>query len=68
MQSHSGKLKTIIIKNIHAESNADSELKYGPLALISPTTPTVFVLPDDDLLQKNLSTIEEIRVRKGPCS
>jgi glucosamine--fructose-6-phosphate aminotransferase (isomerizing) len=34
--------------------------------LISPTTPTVFVLPNDDLFEKNLSTIEEIRARKGP--
>ena len=51
---------------IHAESNAVSELIHSPLALISPTTPTVFVLPDDDLLEKNLSTIEEIRACKGP--
>jgi len=34
--------------------------------LISPGTPTIFVLPNDDLLEKNLSTVEEIRARKGP--
>ena len=68
MQSHSGELKHLIIRYIHTEPNAKTELKHGPLALISPTTPTVFVLPDDDLLEKNLSTIEEIRARKGPCS
>jgi glucosamine--fructose-6-phosphate aminotransferase (isomerizing) len=61
-----GALKLKEISYIHAESYAASELKHGPLALISPTTPTVFVLPDDDLLEKNLSTIEEIRARKGP--
>jgi len=59
-------LKLKEISYIHAEAYAASELKHGPLALISPTTPTVFVLPDDDLLEKNLSTIEEIRARKGP--
>jgi glucosamine--fructose-6-phosphate aminotransferase (isomerizing) len=59
-------LKLKEISYIHAEAYAASELKHGPLALISPTTPTVFVLPDDDLFEKNLSTIEEIRARKGP--
>jgi len=61
-----GALKLKEISYIHAEAYAASELKHGPLALISPSTPTVFVLPDDDLLDKNLSTIEEIRARKGP--
>jgi glucosamine--fructose-6-phosphate aminotransferase (isomerizing) len=59
-------LKLKEISYIHAEAYAASELKHGPLALISPNTPTVFVLPDDDLFEKNLSTIEEIRARKGP--
>ena len=59
-------LKLKEISYIHAESYAASELKHGPLALISPTTPTIFILPDDDLVDKNLSTIEEIRARKGP--
>ena len=61
-----GALKVKEISYIHAEAYAASELKHGPLALISPSTPTVFVLPDDDLFEKNLSTIEEIRARKGP--
>ena len=34
--------------------------------MISPSTPIVFVRPDDDLFEKNLSAIEEIRARKGP--
>lgn len=59
-------LKLKEISYIHAEAYAASELKHGPLALISPTTPTVFILPDDELFEKNLSTIEEIRARKGP--
>ncbi|MGC7100974.1 glutamine--fructose-6-phosphate transaminase (isomerizing) [Amycolatopsis lurida] len=54
------------ISYVHAEAYQASELKHGPLALINPEMPTVVVLPDDDLLAKNLSTIEEIKARGGP--
>jgi len=54
------------ISYIHAEAYPASELKHGPLALISPEVPTVVVLPDDDLLAKSLSSLEEIRARGGP--
>ena len=54
------------ISYIHAEAYPASELKHGPLALISPDTPTVAILPHDDLYEKSLSTIEEIRARRGP--
>src|SRR5690606_21348158 len=54
------------ISYLHAEAYAASELKHGPLALISPETPTLMVLPDDDLLAKNHSTIAEVRTRGGP--
>ena len=58
------KLKEVSYK--HAESYPASELKHGPLALIDPHTPTVVVLPRDELYAKNLSSIEEIRARRGP--
>lgn len=61
-----GALKLKEISYIHAEAYAASELKHGPLALITPSTPTVVILPHDDLVDKNLSTVEEIRARKGP--
>jgi glucosamine--fructose-6-phosphate aminotransferase (isomerizing) len=61
-----GALKLKEISYLHAEAYPASELKHGPLALISPETPTVVVLPDDDLLSKNLSTVAEIRTRGGP--
>ena len=61
-----GALKLKEISYLHAEAYAASELKHGPLALISPETPTLIVLPDDDLLAKNLSTIAEVRTRGGP--
>src|SRR5262249_55245798 len=51
---------------LHAEAYPASELKHGPLALIEPRTPTVIVLPRDDLYAKNLSTVAEIKARGGP--
>jgi glucosamine--fructose-6-phosphate aminotransferase (isomerizing) len=61
-----GALKLKEISYLHAEAYPASELKHGPLALISPETPTVVVMPRDDLFAKNISTIEEIRARSGP--
>jgi glucosamine--fructose-6-phosphate aminotransferase (isomerizing) len=61
-----GALKLKEISYIHAEAYPASELKHGPLALVTSGTPTFFVLPNDDLLEKNLSTVQEIRARKGP--
>jgi glucosamine--fructose-6-phosphate aminotransferase (isomerizing) len=52
---------------IHAEAYPASELKHGPLALICPETPTVIVLPRDELYEKSLSSLEEIRARRGPA-
>jgi glucosamine--fructose-6-phosphate aminotransferase (isomerizing) len=54
------------ISYIHAEAYASAELKHGPLALVSPEMPTVAVVPDDDLLDKNTSTLAEIKARRGP--
>ncbi len=61
-----GALKLKEVSYLHAEAYPASELKHGPLALISPATPTFVVMPRDDLFAKNLSTIEEIRARRGP--
>jgi glutamine---fructose-6-phosphate transaminase (isomerizing) len=61
-----GALKLKEVSYLHAEAYSAAELKHGPLALISPETPTVVVIPRDDLYAKNVSTIEEIRARRGP--
>jgi glucosamine--fructose-6-phosphate aminotransferase (isomerizing) len=61
-----GALKLKEVSYLHAEAYPASELKHGPLALISPETPTIVVIPRDDLFGKNLSTIEETRARRGP--
>ncbi|MCA5894442.1 glutamine--fructose-6-phosphate transaminase (isomerizing) [Isoptericola sp. NEAU-Y5] len=49
----------------HAEAYPTSELKHGPLALISPELPTVAVIPDDDLVERNVTAAQEIRARGG---
>ena len=54
------------VSYIHAEAYPAAELKHGPLALVGPDVPTVVVLPDDHLLDKNLASVEEIRARRGP--
>src|SRR5712671_4853965 len=61
-----GALKLKEVSYLHAEAYPASELKHGPLALIAPETPTVVILPRDALFAKNISTVEEIRARRGP--
>jgi glucosamine--fructose-6-phosphate aminotransferase (isomerizing) len=53
------------VSYLHAEAYPASELKHGPLALVGPELPTLAVLPDDELVEKNLSTLGEIRARRG---
>lgn len=54
------------ISYVHAEAYQASELKHGPLALIDATMPSVVIVPDDELLAKNIGTIEQIKARGGP--
>ncbi|MGH3230143.1 MAG: glutamine--fructose-6-phosphate transaminase (isomerizing) [Streptosporangiaceae bacterium] len=54
------------ISYVHAEAYQAAELKHGPLALINASMPSVVVVPADDLLSKNISTIEQIKARGGP--
>ncbi|MFC1420993.1 glutamine--fructose-6-phosphate transaminase (isomerizing) [Streptacidiphilus cavernicola] len=54
------------VSYVHAEAYPASELKHGPLALIGPELPTVAIVPDDELRDKNLTALGEIRARSGP--
>jgi glucosamine--fructose-6-phosphate aminotransferase (isomerizing) len=54
------------ISYVHAEAYQASELKHGPLALINQSMPSVIIVPADELLTKNISTIEQIKARGGP--
>jgi glutamine---fructose-6-phosphate transaminase (isomerizing) len=61
-----GSQKLKEISYIHAEAYQASELKHGPLALVGPEFPCIVLLPDDELFEKNLSTVQQIRARQGP--
>jgi glucosamine--fructose-6-phosphate aminotransferase (isomerizing) len=54
------------VSYVHAEAYPTAELKHGPLALVTPELPTVAVVPDDELLEKNVSSLEQVRARGGP--
>jgi glutamine---fructose-6-phosphate transaminase (isomerizing) len=60
-----GALKLKEISYIHAEAYAAGELKHGPLALIDDAMPVVVVAPNNDLLEKLHSNVEEVRARGG---
>jgi glutamine---fructose-6-phosphate transaminase (isomerizing) len=53
------------VSYLHAEAYPASELKHGPLALVGPDLPTVALVPEDELRDKNISTLGEIRARRG---
>ena len=53
------------VSYLHAEAYPASELKHGPLALVGPDLPTIAVVPDDELRDKNVSTLGEIKARRG---
>jgi len=61
-----GALKLKEISYIHAEGYPAAEMKHGPIALIDPQTPSVFVAPMDQIYDKTRSNIEEVRARHGP--
>ncbi len=60
-----GALKLKEISYIHAEAYPAGELKHGPLALVDASMPVVCALPDDPLLDKVLSNLQEVRARGG---
>jgi glucosamine--fructose-6-phosphate aminotransferase (isomerizing) len=61
-----GALKLKEISYLHAEGYPTAEMKHGPIALVDPETPCVFVAPRGPLHRKTLSNIEEVRARRGP--
>jgi glutamine---fructose-6-phosphate transaminase (isomerizing) len=60
-----GALKLKEISYIHAEAYAAGELKHGPLALVDEDMPVIAVAPEDDLLEKLKSNLQEVRARGG---
>ncbi|UNK47938.1 glutamine--fructose-6-phosphate transaminase (isomerizing) [Lysobacter sp. S4-A87] len=60
-----GALKLKEISYIHAEAYPAGELKHGPLALVDATMPVVVIAPNDSLLEKVKSNMQEVRARGG---
>ena len=60
-----GALKLKEISYIHAESYAAGELKHGPLALVDQDMPVVVVAPNNDMIKKIQSNLNEVHARKG---
>ncbi len=60
-----GALKLKEITYYHAEGYAAGELKHGPIALVDERLTAIVLAPTDELLQKTLSNLEEIKSRKG---
>ncbi len=61
-----GALKLKEISYIHAEGYPAAEMKHGPIALISEKCPSVFLVPSGEMLNKIISSMQEIKARKGP--
>ena len=61
-----GALKLKEISYIHAEGYPAAEMKHGPIALISEKCPSVFFAPQGELFNKIVSSMQEIKARKGP--
>jgi glucosamine--fructose-6-phosphate aminotransferase (isomerizing) len=61
-----GALKLKEISYIHAEGYPAAEMKHGPIALIDPRTPSVFICPQNGVYDKVMSNIQEVKARKGP--
>jgi glucosamine--fructose-6-phosphate aminotransferase (isomerizing) len=60
-----GALKLKEISYIHAEAYPAGELKHGPLALVTSAMPVVAVAPNDSLIEKLKSNLQEVRARGG---
>jgi glucosamine--fructose-6-phosphate aminotransferase (isomerizing) len=60
-----GALKLKEISYIHAEGYPAAEMKHGPIALIDENMPVVFIAPKDEIYEKVISNIEEVRARNG---
>jgi glucosamine--fructose-6-phosphate aminotransferase (isomerizing) len=61
-----GALKLKEISYIHAEGYPAAEMKHGPIALVDPETPSVFLMPRGPIFDKVMSNLMEVKARRGP--
>lgn len=64
--AYEGALKLKEVAYIHAEAYAGGELKHGPIAMLDEVFPVIALAPQDDVYEKMVSNIEEIKARKAP--
>lgn len=64
--AYEGSLKLKEVSYIHAEAYAGGELKHGPIAMLDENFPVIALAPVDDVYEKMVSNIEEVRARKAP--
>lgn len=64
--AYEGALKLKEVSYLHAEAYAGGELKHGPIALLGPSFPVIALAPHDDVYEKMVSNIEEVRARQAP--
>ncbi|WP_018963350.1 glutamine--fructose-6-phosphate transaminase (isomerizing) [Coprothermobacter platensis] len=60
-----GSLKLKEISYIHSEAFPAGELKHGPLALVTSDTPTIAILMQEDIMEKTISNVSEVKARQG---
>lgn len=60
-----GALKTKEITYVHAQGYPSGELKHGPIAMVDPEMTIVVLIPKDELYEKNLSNLQEVKARGG---
>ena len=61
-----GALKLKEISYVHAEGYPAAEMKHGPIALVDPQTPSIFLTPRGSVFDKVMSNLEEVKARGGP--
>ncbi len=64
--AHEGALKLKEVAYIHAEGYAGGELKHGPIAMLDEQFPVIAMAPQDDVYEKMVSNIAEVKARKAP--
>lgn len=64
--AYEGALKLKEVAYIHAEAYPGGELKHGPIAMLDKNFPVIALCPQDDVYEKMISNIEQVRARKAP--
>lgn len=64
--AYEGSLKLKEVTYIHAEAYAGGELKHGSIAMLDENFPVIALVPQDDVYEKMISNVEEVKARKAP--